>query len=227
MKTVNIISVILYSVVVLLSLPGCGKDNYDIPQSRLLGKITYNGQSVGLKGTNEAVQLQLYQDGYDKKEPIPVYAAQDGTFDAMLFDGTYKLVTRNNNGPWVNTRDTLVVNVKGSTTCEVKVTPFFTVNDVSISLDNQTVTARCIVDKVVDNAKIAKVMLLLNKTVFVDEESYIASQNRTDFATGELVFTFDISKNQDIQSAHTLFARIGVKASGAAQAIYSDVKRLK
>lgn len=227
MKTINILSVILCSVLVLLSLQSCGKDNYDIPQSRLLGKITHNGQSVGLKGTNEAVQLQLYQDGYDKKEPIPVYATQDGTFEAMLFDGTYKLVTRNNNGPWVNTRDTLVVNVKGSTTCEVKVTPFFTMNDVSISMDNKTITARCSVDKVVDNAKIAKVMLLLNKTVFVDEDTYIASQSKTDFASGELVFTFDVSNIQDVQSAHALFARIGVKASGAAQAIYSEVKKLK
>ena len=57
-----------YLVIALLSVmmfTACGLDNYDAPQSELHGKITYNGETLGLRGTGEAVQLQLYQDGYE------------------------------------------------------------------------------------------------------------------------------------------------------------------
>src|SRR5690606_41577865 len=77
---------------------GCGFDNYDEPQSKLFGRVTYNGEALGVRGTGEAVQLQLYQDGYELRNPISAYVAQDGTFEATLFDGEYKLVTRDNNG---------------------------------------------------------------------------------------------------------------------------------
>lgn len=73
-----------------------------------------------MKGTNGGIQLQLYQDGYANHDPITVYATQDGTFSAVLFDGPYKLVTKDKNGPWVNNRDTIYVEVKGKTRCEVK-----------------------------------------------------------------------------------------------------------
>ena len=106
---------ILLFVIVVFTATSCGLDNYDAPQSRLHGKITYNGQTLGLRGTGEAVRLQLYQDGYQLHDNIQVYVDQNGTFEALLFDGEYKLVTRDRNGPWVNTRDTIVVNLKGST----------------------------------------------------------------------------------------------------------------
>ena len=124
--------IILLSVMMFTA---CGLDNYDAPQSELHGKITYNGETLGLRGTGEAVQLQLYQDGYELRDNIPVYVGQDGTFKAKLFDGEYKLVTRNQNGPWVNSRDTTVIKLNGSTTIEVKVTPYFTISGTNISLN--------------------------------------------------------------------------------------------
>ncbi len=84
---------ILSIIIIVFAMSSCGLDNYDAPKSQLRGKITYNGESVGLRGTGEAVQLQLYQDGYQLRDHISVYVGQDGAFEALLFDGEYKLVT--------------------------------------------------------------------------------------------------------------------------------------
>jgi len=74
--------IIRISFVMLLSawIASCGKDNYDPPQSTLSGQIVYNGNPVQVRGTNGAVQLQLYQDGWQKRDPIAVYVTQDGSF---------------------------------------------------------------------------------------------------------------------------------------------------
>ena len=197
----------------------CGLDNYDEPESFLEGKITYEGKQLGLKGTNGGIQLQLYQDGYANHDPITVYATQDGTFSAVLFDGPYKLVTKDKNGPWVNKRDTIYVEVKGKTQCEVKVTPYFTISDENITLDNNIVSGTCNIQQIVQDAKINQVMLLVSKTSFVDEN--------TNINPGTTTISLDISRNQNVQSAKALFARIGVKATGADQAVYSEIFRLK
>ena len=50
----------IFSVILLLVLfSGCGKDNFDAPESKLVGRVTYQGQALNLRGTGEAVQLQL------------------------------------------------------------------------------------------------------------------------------------------------------------------------
>ena len=106
----------IFSVILLLVLfSGCGKDNFDAPESKLVGRVTYQGQALNLRGTGEAVQLQLYQDGYEKNDPISVFVGQDGTFSALLFDGEYRLTTRDGNGPWVNNHESVTVNLKGHT----------------------------------------------------------------------------------------------------------------
>lgn len=62
----------------------CMKDNYDAPESMLTGRVMYNGEALQLRG-KEAVQLQLYQHGYAKHDPINVYVNQDGMYSANLF----------------------------------------------------------------------------------------------------------------------------------------------
>ena len=67
----------IFSVILLLVLfSGCGKDNFDAPESKLVGRVTYQGQALNLRGTGEAVQLQLYQDGYEKNDPISVFVGE-------------------------------------------------------------------------------------------------------------------------------------------------------
>ncbi|MCE5225034.1 MAG: DUF3823 domain-containing protein [Porphyromonadaceae bacterium] len=223
----KIISNILSFFLLAVLFTGCGLDNYEEPQSKLMGKVTYNGETLGLRGTSGSVQLQIYQDGYAKHDPVAVYVNQDGTFEAMLFDGEYKLVTRNNNGPWVNDRDTVLVNVKGTTDCEVEVTPYFTISNESISLSGNTVNASLSINKIVSTATVSSVMLLVSKTAFVDEGTYIARQNLTTGAIGASTLSLDLSNNTDVAKATQLYARIGVKATGADQAIYSDVVKIR
>lgn len=205
----------------------CGLDNYDEPQSSLQGKVTYNGEALGVRGTSDAVQLQLYQDGYDKHDPITVYVGQDGTFKAVLFDGEYKLVTKNGNGPWVNKRDTVKVNVHGNTTCEVPVTPYYTISGATISLSGSTATASATINKVVSSASVSSILLLVSKTAFVDEGTYIARKEMENPQEGTISLALDMTSNKDFASAKYLYARIGVKAAGADQYLYSPVVQIK
>jgi len=214
-------------MIVAFTVTSCGLDNYDAPQSRLQGKITYNGEELGLRGTGEAVQLQLYQDGYQLRDYIRVYVGQDGSFEALLFDGVYKLVTRDKNGPWVNNRDTIVVNLKGSADVEVPVTPYFTISNELISLSGNVLNATFNVNKIVSTANIDYVTLLVSKTSFVDDVTYIARKDFRNQQPGSLNLSMDLSDNTSVAAAKALFARVGVRAVGADQAIYSDIVRLK
>lgn len=218
---------ILLFMIVAFTVTSCGLDNYDAPQSKLYGKITYNGEELGLRGTGEAVQLQIYQDGYQLRDNIRVYVGQDGSFEALLFDGVYKLVTRDKNGPWVNNRDTIVVNLKGTTEVEVPVTPYFTISNESISLSGNVLDAAFNVNKIVSTANIDYVTLLVSKTSFVDDVTYIARKDFRNQQPGSLTLSMDLSGNTNVASAKALFARVGVRTVGADQAIYSDIVRLK
>ncbi len=218
---------ILSIIIIVFAMSSCGLDNYDAPKSQLRGKITYNGEAVGLRGTGEAVQLQLYQDGYQLRDHISVYVGQDGAFEALLFDGEYKLVTRNQNGPWVNSRDTMTVNVKGFTEIELNVTPFFTISNENISLNGSVLNASFTVNQIVNTAVIDYVTLLLGKTSFVDDVSNFVRKDFGDQEAGSINLSADLSGNNDLITAKTLFARVGVRTVGADQAIYSKVFRLK
>lgn len=218
---------ILLFIIVVFTATSCGLDNYDAPQSRLHGKITYNGQALGLRGSGQAVRLQLYQDGYQLRDNIQVYVGQDGTFEALLFDGEYKLVTRDRNGPWVNTRDTIVVKLKGSTEVEVPVTPFFTIDNETITLNGSVLNATFNVNKIVNTANIDYITLLVSKTSFVDDATNIARKDFKGLQAGSQNLSLDMSGNANVAAAQALFGRVGVRTVGADQAIYSEVVRLK
>ncbi|PPL00943.1 Protein of unknown function [Parapedobacter indicus] len=207
---------------------GCGFDNYDEPQSKLFGRVTYNGEALGVRGTGEAVQLQLYQDGYELRNPIPVYVAQDGTFEATLFDGEYKLVTRDNNGPWVNDRDTTVVDLRGTTNVDIEVTPYFTLSDVSLALNGNALSASFQIDQVVEDGAVDYAMILVSKTAFVDDVVYIVREDLSDPEAGTTITqSVDLSGNGDFNAGAPLFARVGVRPVGKDQAIYSQVVKLR
>ncbi|GAA4801628.1 DUF3823 domain-containing protein [Olivibacter ginsenosidimutans] len=221
---------IVYSafMVLLVLIAGCGKDNYDEPESVLTGHVVYQGQALQVRGTDEQVRLQFYQDGYAKHDPIDVFITQDGSFTAKLFDGTYKAVTKDGNGPWVNSRDTTVIEVHGNTTHDFEVTPFFTIADATISLNETVMDASFTINQVVESATIGRVFLLLNTTSFVDEGYSAAKKEITeDLKVGKVNFSLDFSDNEKVKNASALFGRVCVQANGADQGIYSPVVRLR
>lgn len=206
---------------------GCTRDNYDEPKSFLSGQIVYEGRPLNLRGTGDAISLQLYQHGYDYFNPISVFVGQDGTFSASLFDGEYLLVTRDGNGPWVNSRDSMKIAVKGNTKIELNVTPYFVVSDDNISMSGNQLTASCSIKQIVSTAKIQHVTLLLNKTQFVDDMNYIFRKEFDNPSIGQMNQTVDLSGNSEIAKAKALFGRICVRTQGTDQGIYSPVIRLK
>lgn len=218
------------SVIMLLSLmlAACGKDNYEAPESTLTGRLVYNGTQIQVRGTGEAVQLQLYQRGWQKSDPISVFVTQDGSFTAKLFDGTYYLVTRDNNGPWVNTRDTMQIELKGTASVDVNVTPYFTISGENISLAGNTLNASFTINQIVSTAKVEKAYLVLSKTQFADEVNNIFRKDVTEGVTaGAVSFSADVSGNSDVSGAQYLYGRVGVKTEGAEQAVWSPVVQLK
>lgn len=207
-----------------LIITSCAKDNYDEPGSILNGKIVSatSKNPIGVKNQSEGgVQVQLYQDGYELQNvPITVSVNQDGTFSASLFNGTYKLVTKDNNGPWINDRDTLVVQVKGSTTVDYTVRPYFELNNVNFNLSGTTLTATFDIVEVnaVQDRGLGEVTLFVGKTVFVDDGFSAKKENAASPAVGSNTITMDIS---DIASNPILYARVGVKINGVEQRLYN------
>lgn len=223
----KIITNIFFSVLCILFASSCGLDNYDEPQSTLEGRVVYNNQPIGVRGTADAVQVQLYQDGYDKHDPIPVYLTQDGSFKAILFNGQYKLITRSGNGPWLNSSDTIVVNVNGYTTCELPVTPYFTLSNESFSLNGNVLNGSALVTKVVGTSSITNALLLVSKTAFVDEGTYLAREEISSVSEGTLSMSLDLTGNEEASSAVALYARIGVKPAESDQFVYTPVVQIK
>ena len=223
----KIISNIFSLVLLLVLFTGCGKDNYDAPESKLVGKVTYQGQALNLRGTGEAIQLQLYQDGYEKHDPISVFVGQEGEFSALLFNGEYKLVTRDGNGPWMNRHDTVTVNLNGHSEVNIEVTPYFMISNEQLAVSGTTMTASFTINQIVSTATINKVMLILSETQFADDVNNVFRKDITEVSAGAVNLSADISDNAEIAKAKALYARVGVLANGADQAIYSTVVRLK
>lgn len=218
----------IFSVTLLLALfSGCGKDNYDAPKSKLVGKVTYQGQALNLRGTGEAVQLQLYQDGYEKTDPISVFVGQDGSFSALLFDGDYRLTTRDGNGPWVNNHESVNVTLSGHAEVNFEVTPYFTLSNEHMSISGSVLNASFTINQIVSKAEISRAMLLLSRTQFADDVNNLFRQDFSDITPGSVNLSADISGNAEIAKAKTLYARVGVLTNGADQAIYSPVVQLR
>lgn len=142
------------------------------------------------------------------------------------------MVTRDHNGPWVNSRDTTVIQVKGNTTHDVEVTPFYTISNADISLAGNTVKANFTINKVA-GTKIDRIILLMNTTNFVDDvwhnilRADDADRESVWNAEGAYSMEQDLTNNDAFQKAKTVFARVCVWSSGADQGIYSPVVRLK
>jgi hypothetical protein len=226
MKMKNILE---FSAVLMLLpiLASCGKDNYDEPESTLTGRIVYDGTPVQVRGTGEAVQLYLFQDGWPLHSEIAVYVAQDGTFTATLFDGEYKMVTRDNNGPWVNTRDTTAFTLKGHAAIDLNVTPYFTIAGENISLAGSSMSASFTVNRIAPEAKLQRVYLVLSKTQFADEVNNVFRKDISDVEPGQVNLTADFSGSSDAVNATILYGRIGVKSEATEQAVWSSVVRLR
>lgn len=213
----------IISIGLLLS---CGKDNYDAPEATITGRVVHEGKPIGVRGTNNSVRLQLWQNGFALKTPIDVYVTQDGSYSAKLFEGDYQLITVSGNGPWIHNTDTLQVQVRGNTNLDITVRPYYTVENVQYQLNGTKLQATFQLNKLDATRNLDNVNLLVNDTKFVDlgnfEKSSIIDGNQS----GSIAIELDIANELNTKSA--LFARIAVKMNGITEAVYDpNIFRVK
>ena len=227
-----ILNVVL-AITAICCLSSCGYDNFDKPETYLTGHVEYNGQALQLPGSAGQIQLQAYQSGYQLTSPITIYVDQDGRFSARLFNRHYKIVTKDNNGPWVNARDTVEVDLSGSTEIHVSVTPYFLLSDYTckFNTNTRTLTIGFAIQRIVSNAQIDYAAVCIGTTSIVDEQNNALkiSIPASQLSIGANTFTVPITDEQlaAINKAVKVTARVGLRAVGADRSIYTNIIALK
>jgi len=225
---------LLYSLVAgAVLLASCAKDNVDPPSSMLTGRIIYQDQVVGVRSNasqdlgNRSTMLELWQPGYAFFEKIPIYVNQDGTFSASLFDGDYQMVRTRGNGPWVDNTDTIAVQVRGNTAVDVPVQPYFTIQNAAIQRNGATVTATCRVRQEVSTRTVDQATLFISRTQFVDNVNNTAQNAKNGTAVADLSKELSFSVAVPNNNTGPVYARIGVRASGTGEFIFTPVQKLE
>lgn len=228
------IRLIIVLGVIATFLASCAKDNFDEPGSKFEGRLVYNGEAINVSYND--VTFQLWEPGWQKKGEINVAVDQDGSFSAMLFNANYKLIIPANQGPFkskTNTEtgsDTILVNLAGNKVMDIEVEPYYMIRNANFSAAGRVVTGTFKVDQIITgaNAKnIERVNIYVNKTMFVDFRSTIASGQQsggaiTDLNSISLKATVPaITPAQDY-----VFARIGLKVSGVEDMIFSPIVKV-
>lgn len=237
MKMLRYLSILLICTLAV----SCAFDNYDKPSSQLTGKIVYNGEPLGFS-VNE-VSFQLYEPGWQLVAPINVSVKDDGSYSALLFDAKYKLIIPKNQGPFVNISnngsDTILVDLRGKTTKDIEVMPYYMIRNPQFSVSGNTITATFKAEKVIvgaDARDIERVKLFVNKTTLVDNRGdYNINPEDKDaplaFLDGNKITDMNsISLSMAIPSItpaqNYVFARVGIKIAGVEKMIFSPVQKV-
>ncbi|WP_207534588.1 DUF3823 domain-containing protein [Desertivirga arenae] len=213
---------LIYTLLTLaINLAACKKDNLEAPKSTLTGRVVYQGQALGVR--SNTVQLQLWQSGFAFSAPITVYVDQDGSYSAALFDGDYKLV-RTANAPWVASTDTINVKVSGNTVVDVPVQPHFIITSETFQKSGTaSMTTTFNLQKINTAATLERVNLYLGTTTILDEVNKEATVQKTAAEVTNL--SQPISLTASIPAAMVskgyLYARVGVKAVGVNEVLYT------
>ncbi len=213
----------------------CKKDNYDAPSSTLSGKLVYNGEGFGLE--KDQVPFQLFQFGFGKVGPIGASFTQEGTYSAALFDGQYKLIIPNGQGPfmWKRTAagapDSIGINLKGSQVLDLEVTPYYMIKAAQITASGGSVNATFKAEKIITGADakdIDNITLYINKTQFVSGGNNIATAGIGGAAITDpnnIALTVAIPAISPAQNY--VFARVGLKIAGVEDRIFSPLVKIQ
>lgn len=235
MKRINHIKTIVLIIVCSFFI-ACEKDNYEAPSSFFEGTIQYNGEPIHVEFGQ--VAFELWQSGFGKSGAIHVAVNQDGSFSSLLFDGEYKMVFSNNQGPFLwkrnaaGTPDTIAIQIKGNKKMDIEVIPYYMIRNAQMTLTGKKLTATCKLEKVTTdmNARnIERVSLYVNKTQFVSGNGtqHIA---RKDLGSGAIAdinhVILDVDIPDIIPTQNYVFARIGLKIAGVEDMIFSPLQKI-
>lgn len=222
-------------------------DNREAPSSTLTGRVVYNGEPVGVR--HHGVELELWEPAYEERfgqrVKIPVYVAQDGSFTATLFDGTYQLNKLANNGPWQNSTDTTLIELNGRAEVEVAVTPYYTIEDVGFTRGAPTaevpggsISATFRVGTIDTSRDLEFVALYIGTTSFVDRINGLSIPDEERELAGAAVqpqldanehITISVNLPETIYQSNSpwvrdfVYARVGVKTEGVAELLYTQL----
>jgi hypothetical protein len=198
----------------------------------LKGRIVYQGQPIGVRTAvngSGGIQLELWQPGYALSEKIPIYVDQDGSFSSTLFDGNYKLVLLKGVGPWVDNTDSINVQVRGATTVDVPVQPYYTVSNATFAKSGSNITASVKINQVVTTNPVERATLYINSTQFVDGNNSVASidvsgTSITDFSKP---VNFNLAIPASVANKDFVFARVGVQTAKVGEMVFSPVQKIQ
>ena len=222
-----------FLLLVTIAAVSCKKDNFSEPGSLLSGKVAYKGEAIGVE--NYQVPFQLYQYGFGKVGPVDGTVSQDGTYSALLFDGDYKLIIPNGQGPFLwkklasGAPDSISVALRGNQTLDLEVMPYYMIRNPQITGGSGKVTAVFKAEKIITDANaknIERVNLYINKTQFVSGGNNVGS---TQINGGAIADPNNISLNvtvNPIPGQNYVFARIGLKIDGVEDMIFSPVQKV-
>lgn len=221
-------------IALIASVAACKKDNYAEPTAILSGKVVYQGEAIQLE--RNQVPLQIYQYGFGKVGPIGQTFAQDGSYSQVLFNGNYKIIVPNGQGPflWKQTTagdpDTVNVSLTGSKALDLEVTPYYMIRNPQIAGASGVVTASFSAEKIITgaNAKgIERVSLYINKDQYVSGGDNIAKKDSSGAAvTDGVSITLSVTVPGMTPTQSYVYARIGLKIAGLEDLIYSPLQKI-
>ncbi|QNL50557.1 DUF3823 domain-containing protein [Olivibacter sp. SDN3] len=222
--------IIIYSVVLFtLLLHACEKDNYDAPQSELTGIISYQGEAIPVSYND--VIFELFEPGWQLRDPITVTVDQDGSYAALLFDADYKALFQANQGPFLAPSDSINITVRGNTTFDIEVLPYYMLRNPNLSVNGRELNATLNVEQVItdDRARdIEHITLYVGKTLFTDTRTAVAHE---ELSGSEIESLDNVSLQVTVPSLtpeqNYIFARVGLKIAGVEDMIFTPVQRLE
>lgn len=220
----------------IISFFSCKKDNYSQPGSFLTGHLIYQGDTIQVE--RNQVPFQIYQYGFGKVGAINGTFAQDGSYSEVLFDGDYKLIIPNGQGPfiWKQTSsgapDSLAITLKGSQVVNLNVTPYYMIRNAQISASGGNVTATFKAEKIITDSIMAKnierVSLYINKTQFVSGGDNIGVKDLAGSGiTDPNNITLSVAVPTLVPTQNYIFARVGIKIANVEDMIFSPLQKIQ
>jgi hypothetical protein len=209
-----------------LLLSSCAYDNFDEPTSEITGTVMYQGTPIGVR--SNTLSLLLYQTGFQTYTSVSVAVKQDGTFHALMADGTYRLINpTGTTQPWVYRTDTVKFDLVGTASVDYEVTPYYMINNDTYTKSGTNMTANCKLAKIATTATLENATLYVSRTALCDQNYKEASQQLSAASITDLNnVNFTVAIPARLITQGYCFVRIGVKATQASERLYTQVQKV-